>query len=218
MAKAKSKKRGGKPRSPKVSPAAAAGSPASPKKKPARKATAARPAPCRARKHHPFAKGCTCLWTEAKPVPATLPAALLNAPKMGRPRKFESPEELWDRGTAWIQEQREAKEPLRVTGLAIALGTTRETLMDYEAGKYDVKASEGVPAVDFSYTIKMLKAYVQDYAESKLYGPNAGGPIFALKNFGWTDQTDHRHSGAVTATVVRVYGPEKKPEGHGSAE
>lgn len=106
----------------------------------------------------------------------------------GRPRKFESVEDLWTRAEAYINERQANLEPLTVTGLALALGTTRETLMDYEDGKYD--GADGQEP-QFSYAVKMVKAYVKDYAESQLYKlRNPAGAIFALKNFGWSDKTE----------------------------
>jgi len=73
------------------------------------------------------------------------------------------------------------QRPLTITGLAVALGTTRETLLDYEktyADKYQ----------DFSDTIKAAKEQIKEFAEMSLFGSNATGPIFNLKNnWGFTD-------------------------------
>lgn len=74
------------------------------------------------------------------------------------------------------------QKPLTITGLAVALGTTRETLLDYEktySDKYQ----------DFSDTIKDAKEQIKEYAEMSLFGSNATGPIFNLKNnWGWKDK------------------------------
>lgn len=97
----------------------------------------------------------------------------------GRPLKFKTPEDLRDKGMAYLRERQEAKLPITITGLAIALDTSRETLMNYE--KRD----------EYFDTIKRLKAYCEDYAEQSIYiGKNAAGGIFALKNFGWRDKTE----------------------------
>lgn len=76
-------------------------------------------------------------------------------------------------------------KPYTVTGLAIAIGTTRETLMDYQ--KKD----------KFSDTIKRAKEMCHSYAEESLYiGKNPTGAIFNLKNnWGWKDKTETEHSG-----------------------
>lgn len=80
------------------------------------------------------------------------------------------------------------KEPYTITDLAIALGTTRETLIDYE--KKD----------DFSDTIKRAKEMCQGYAERQLFiGKNPTGAIFNLKNnYGFKDKTEQEHSGNLT--------------------
>ena len=79
--------------------------------------------------------------------------------------------------------------PYTIVGLAIAIGTTRETLLDYE--KKD----------EFSDTIKRAKQMCHGYAEESLYmGKNPTGAIFNLKNnYGWKDKTEveDKHSGTV---------------------
>lgn len=69
--------------------------------------------------------------------------------------------------------------PYTITGLALALGTTRETLLDYEARD------------QFSDTIKAAKLKCQNFTELSLYGTAPTGPIFSLKNnYGWKDKTE----------------------------
>jgi hypothetical protein len=68
--------------------------------------------------------------------------------------------------------------PYTITGLALALETTRETLLDYEGRD------------EFSYTIKAAKLKCQNFTELSLYGTAPTGPIFSLKNnYGWKDQS-----------------------------
>ena len=71
--------------------------------------------------------------------------------------------------------------PYTVSGLAIALDMTRETLLRYEEQN------------EFSDTIKRAKQRVEGYAEMCLFrgGGIATGVIFSLKNnFGWKDKTE----------------------------
>ena len=99
--------------------------------------------------------------------------------KGGRPPKFESPEQFWDLAQLYFDKCTLEEQPMTITGLALSLGTTRETLMDYE--KKD----------GFSDTVKLCKARVEEYAEKMLYlGKSAAGPIFHLKNMGWSDKTE----------------------------
>jgi len=72
--------------------------------------------------------------------------------------------------------------PLTITGLALALGTSRQTLMNYEKRE------------KYFDTIKEAKTKVENYAEIRLFGNNATGPIFALKNFGWVDKVEKYHT------------------------
>lgn len=83
-----------------------------------------------------------------------------------------------------------------VTGLAVALGTTRETLLDYELGKHDGKdltveqLAENEQIEDFSDTIKEAKLRIYSDTEQQLYQGKAVGAIFSLKNnYGWVDKT-----------------------------
>jgi len=105
----------------------------------------------------------------------------------GRPLKFKSPEELQQRIDEYFKSVEEPRvsgdtvwfEPITITGLALALDTSRQTLCDY-----DLKD-------EFTDTIKRAKLRCENYAEKMLYmGKSAAGPIFALKNFDWTDKQD----------------------------
>jgi len=119
----------------------------------------------------------------------------------GRPLKFKTVEELQKKIDAYFDscwEERDIRNtegavlgkqkvqtmPYTITGLALALDTTRETLMDYEE-------KDG-----YSDTIKMAKLRCQNFAEQQLFtGKNAAGPIFALKNYGWRDKIENELTG-----------------------
>ena len=99
----------------------------------------------------------------------------------GRPEKFHDPKELERKGMEYIESCRDSKKPITVTGLCLCLGTTRDTLMEYQRKE------------EFSDAIKRLKLYAENYAEEYLYNPNGRavvGAIFALKNFGWSDKLE----------------------------
>lgn len=104
----------------------------------------------------------------------------------GRPVKFSSVEELQSKIDEYFETE-DGKETPTVTGLAIALDISRETLNDYGNNKSD----------EFSDAIRRAKAKVAVVLEQKLYGNNVTGLIFNLKNnFGWKDktETDIKHS------------------------
>lgn len=119
---------------------------------------------------------------------------------MGRPLKFKSVEDLQQAIDKYFSDSTEQGLPFTITGLALALDTSRETLIDYE--KKD----------DFSDTIKRAKLKCHNYAENFLYtGKNATGAIFNLKNnYGWKDKTeqDLNHNGNVSF-INDVPRPEK---------
>lgn len=99
----------------------------------------------------------------------------------GRPLKFETPEDLWAAGCKYIQEQRDNKLPITITGLCIALHTFRDVLMDYQDERGEA----------FSNTVKALKLFCENYAEEQAFiGKNPAGAIFALKNYGWKDKQE----------------------------
>jgi hypothetical protein len=70
-------------------------------------------------------------------------------------------------------------EPITITGLALYLGfESRQSFYDYEK-------REG-----YSYIIKRARMRVENAYEHRLDSKNPTGPIFALKNMGWTDRQE----------------------------
>ena len=114
--------------------------------------------------------------------------------RRGRPLKFKTVAELKKKVEAYFRNcnNRKRKVVLKtclivytadpgiytITGLALALGTNRETLLNYE--KRD----------DFFDTVKNAKERVHNYVEESLFTPRiATGVIFNLKNnFGREDR------------------------------
>lgn len=101
----------------------------------------------------------------------------------GRPLKWKTVEEINP-----LIEEYFTKTPIdewTITGLALALDTSRSTLIDYcnRADKGDVDA-------EFSNTIKKAKEMVEHSYEIDLKKSGRTGTIFALKNFDWKDKTE----------------------------
>lgn len=94
---------------------------------------------------------------------------------VGRPPKFESPEQLEGLINKYLTETLEGE--ITLTGLCLSMGTTRETLDDYQS-KPEYKA-----------LIKQAKLIVENSYEISLRKNGRTGDIFALKNFGWSDKT-----------------------------
>lgn len=98
------------------------------------------------------------------------------ANRVGRPLKFTSVEQVIEKAEAYF-----AVTPPRqqtITGLALALDTSRSTLMIYEGTD------------EFSNTIKKYKDQIEHAYELSLRDRGGSGDIFGLKNFGWTDRAE----------------------------
>ena len=100
-----------------------------------------------------------------------------------KPLKFEDLDELKEAIDKYFADCERKDDPLTITGLALALGTSRQTLINYEKRE------------EYFDTIKEAKTRVENYAEKRLYTSSATGPIFALKNFGWVDEKNHNLGG-----------------------
>ena len=98
----------------------------------------------------------------------------------GRPMKFKSPKEIEDKANEYFSKCDVEERPYTITGLAIALDTDRQTLINYENRD------------EFFDTIKKAKQKVENYAEERLFnGGNTAGVIFNLKNnYGWVDKQE----------------------------
>ena len=95
--------------------------------------------------------------------------------------KFKSVKQLQDAIDAYFNECEEKGKPLTVSGLAVALGTNRQTLLNYE---------EKPAYID---TIKKAKAKIEAFNEELLYSKDVPtiGVIFNLKNnYNWKDKQE----------------------------
>lgn len=104
-------------------------------------------------------------------------------PRTGRPLKFQSVEDLQQKVDAYFAS--EPEDLWTITGLALALDTSRDTLIDYES-------TEG--REEFFDTIKKAKEMVHNAYERDLRRKGRSGDIFALKNFGWSDKQEIDHT------------------------
>lgn len=117
-----------------------------------------------------------------QPVEPELVESIPN--REGRPSKFKSVKDLSDKIEAYFLSCEDPENPgqyvrpLTITGLANALDTNRQTLLNYE-GKGE-----------YFDTIKKAKNRVEQYVEEYMFfGKNQTGVIFNAKNnFGWQDK------------------------------
>lgn len=97
-----------------------------------------------------------------------------------------------DGKTYWAErEVMSSQKPYTVTGLAIALDTTRRTLLDYQNPDYYPEGVAPEVVEELTHTIGQAKRRVQEYAEQYLFsGKPANGAVFSLKNnWDWQDKT-----------------------------
>jgi hypothetical protein len=103
-----------------------------------------------------------------------------------------------DGSTNWItQEVMTAQRPYTILGLARALKTTRETLLDYESGMHDDKDDTDASGERFSDAIKDAKARINEQVEERMMSGDAPATpsIFWLKNNAkWQDQSQVDHT------------------------
>lgn len=99
-----------------------------------------------------------------------------------------------------ISIMRETKQvDYTVSGLCLWLDTNRETLGEYESGKYDLPQDQKAAGqLDFSDTIRRAKLAIENYTELKSLGPNPSGAIFNLaNNWGYKhkSEVDNKNTG-----------------------
>jgi hypothetical protein len=99
-----------------------------------------------------------------------------------------------------------------VCGLAVALNTCRQTLLNYEEDAEFLDTSKkDERAIDL---IKSAKQRIQSYTEQKLFGgaPPAG-VIFNLKNnYNWKDKTEVKQTGEPQQNTLIIQQPNPSPK------
>jgi len=114
---------------------------------------------------------------------------------VGRPLKFKTVQELQEKIDDYFESCKNIKgdliRPYTITGLALALDTSRKVLLDYE-NRDD----------EYSYTIKKAKLRIENFAEESLFtSKQTAGVIFNLKNnYGWQDKQEVGLNGGLNNT------------------
>ena len=107
----------------------------------------------------------------------------------GRPLKYTL-EKIKTLGEQFFKDCDEQGRPYTITGLALALGTDRTTIINYENRN------------EFFDTIREFKNKCECYAEEIALNKGHSGSIFALKNYGWRDSHDLNHGGQSDKPIV----------------
>lgn len=95
-----------------------------------------------------------------------------------KPLKFKNAEDLQNKIDSYFKECKLKEIPLSITGLALALDTNRQTLINYQN-------KDG-----YENIIDRAKLMIENAYEIRLINNGRSGDIFALKNFGWTDKQE----------------------------
>ena len=110
----------------------------------------------------------------------TIKGAEMVPVHIGRPFKYTAAE-IETKSEEYFKKCIEEQQPVTITGLAIALDTSRKVLWEYEGSDDEA----------LSNSVKKAKLRCEHYAEKQMFiKSNPAGPIFALKNYGWTDRVD----------------------------
>lgn len=121
----------------------------------------------------------------------------------GRPRIYDSVEEIEEVIENYITECKTNKEKPTITGATLYLGFCDKTTL------YDYRDREG-----FSHSVKRLLLFVENGYETSLQGNSVAGAIFALKNMGWKDKAemDIRTPDGVSITYKNQPGNQPLPD------
>ena len=94
-------------------------------------------------------------------------------------KNIETPEEFRELADSYFDQCRQDDDPLTMTGLVLHLGfCSRQSLYDYGL----------LP--EYKSAVARAKLMVEHGYELKLHSEKVVGPIFALKNFGWSDKQE----------------------------
>lgn len=104
--------------------------------------------------------------------------------------KYKTADELKDKVEEYFLTCYQNKRPYTISGLALWLGLTTETLRKYEKVYGDT---------EYADIIKLAKQRVEEYAEKSLYenGKTAGAKFVLENNFGWSNKQDVNLQGKV---------------------
>ena len=97
---------------------------------------------------------------------------------MSRQLKYKTPEDLQETIQGYLDET--PRDEWTVSGLARVVGS-KQLLDDYQKRP------------DYTATVKDAKLQIEIEYEKGLRSRGRAGDIFAMKNFGWTDQSTIKH-------------------------
>jgi hypothetical protein len=131
------------------------------------------------------------VWNSPAERTAEVAKQLKRVKKLGRPRKYETPEALDLAIDAYIAECVAEEEPILKTGMLLYLGFVEENAIDQLAKRHP----------SFEGPVKRARKLVENAYERRLATATAGGAsvgaMFALKNMGWMDERSIKFQGVL---------------------
>ncbi len=108
--------------------------------------------------------------------------------------KYKTAEELQEKVEEYFLTCYQNQRPYTISGLALWLGLSTQTLRNYEKTYGDT---------EYADIIKIAKQRVEEFAEKSLYenGKTTGAKFVLQNNFGWSDKQDVNLSGEVSQIV-----------------
>lgn len=116
---------------------------------------------------------------------------------IGRPRKIDTPEEMWDIAVEYFEQSKTSSGKYQPTmeGLTFHMGfNSRSSWVDY------AKRSP-----EFSHMTSKIKMFVKSCYEKQLYGFAWAGASFALRNIGkedWKDEITENSNQTITKVEI----------------
>lgn len=116
---------------------------------------------------------------------------------VGRPRKIETPQEMWDIAVEFFEQSKTSSGKYQPTmdGLTFHMGfSSRSSWVDY---------SKRSP--EFSHMVDKIKMFVRACYEKQLYGFAWAGSQFALRNLGredWKDEITENSNQVITKVEI----------------
>jgi len=101
---------------------------------------------------------------------------------MGRPPKYKTALELQEKIQEYFDTLSETNK-ITITGLVLHCG------FESRQAFYHLEQKD-----EFRYIIKRSRLKVENHYEKLLQGNMVAGPVFALKNMGWTDKQEIDHT------------------------
>ncbi len=117
------------------------------------------------------------------------------------------PQDIERLAMRYFAECEENKEPMTLTGLALAMGfSSRQAFLAYAK-----KAPENADSTLAEEAQRALLRVEAEY-EKALRGGSATGPIFALKSLGWSEKPEQESPAATPQTVIVRWQQEEKEQ------